>query len=153
MRFSVGAVIVAITHGCGGEKVAPPQRGSEDPVPKVSAPIAPALHDALGGPQLPKQTSEEAFTGETRDPDWAPKTETEIKRRFGSIRGAKLEGTECRQSQCRLTIAGSEGDVGQSIADLGGPRGLHGYATVVLSKPTKKPDGSVELRIYTVFDR
>ena len=94
------------------------------------------------------------FSGETRDPEWAADTESGIKQRFEKVRGAKLEATECRQTQCKLTIVGGEGDLAQAIADLEGPRGLHGYAkNIVLSAPAKKSDGTLEMRAFALFDR
>jgi hypothetical protein len=153
MRFSVGVLIVAITHGCGGEKPASTATtGSGDLPANVSVPPVPALTD--GSAAEARSTSDSAFLAEPRDDAWAPGVEAELAKRFRSIRGGKLGDLECRKSQCRLVIAGSQGDVGQTIADLEGHRGLHGYAkTVVLGRPTKKPDGSVELPIYTVFER
>lgn len=94
------------------------------------------------------------FEAQSRDPAWAQTTEREIKTRFAKVRGGKLDAMECRQSACRLTISGSEGDVGQTIADLESPRGLHGFAkTIILSAPEKRPDGSIVLRATAVFDR
>ena|SRR5687768_7607508 len=150
MRFSVGALIVAITHGCGGEKVAPPQKGSADLTgpAKVAVPPTPALADAG-----PTKTPSATFAAESRDPAWAAETEAEIKNRWGKIRGGKLAELECRHSHCRLVVTGSEGDVGQAINDLGSHRGMHGFATVVLGAPTREPDGTVELQIHAVFDR
>jgi hypothetical protein len=154
MRFSVGVAIVAITHGCGGEKRAPPEQGSADPTTapatpaNVAVPVTPALADA-GAPRTPSA----AFLAESRDPAWAAETEAEIKKRWSKIRGGTLGELECRHSRCRLVVTGSEGDVGQAIADLGGHRGMHGYATVVLGAPTRRPDGTVELLIHAEFDR
>ncbi len=105
-------------------------------------------------PSLPGKSSAAVFDSETRDTAWASDTESGIKQRFEKVRGAKLEATECRQTQCKLTIVGGEGDLAQAIADLEGPRGLHGYAkNILLSAPAKKADGTLELRAYAIFDR
>jgi hypothetical protein len=154
MRFSVGALIVAITHGCGGDKVATSEKGSADLTAKpegpakVAAPVTPGLADA--GPAKPPSA---AFAAESRDPAWAAETEGEIKNRWSKIRGGKLGELECRHSLCRLVVTGSEGDVGQAIADLGGHRGMHGYAKIILGAPKQKPDGTVELLIHAEFER
>jgi hypothetical protein len=110
----------------------------------------PALPD-----QKPSKAANDSFEDEQRDNDWAPPVETELKERFQKMRGgAKLDNAECRQSRCRLTIVGSEGDMAQTIADLEGPRGLHGYAKhVLLTAPVQKPDGTIELRAIASFDR
>jgi hypothetical protein len=96
----------------------------------------------------------EAFEAEVRDVEWAKSTERGIKQRFKNVRGAALREAECRQSRCRLTLAGSENEVSQAIADLEGARGLTGFAaSVILTAPERKPDGSLELRAFAVFDR
>lgn len=95
-----------------------------------------------------------SFATQERDTEWAPATEDEIRKRYRAVRGAKLEATECRQSQCRLVVAGTETDVGRAIADLESLHGLRGYATsLLLGTPTHKPDGTVELQAFAVFER
>ncbi len=128
--------------------------------PRVSAPIPPTLTaDAATGsaPALalpPTQSAEATFAAQPRDADWAPPTENEIRRRFKKIRGAKLEETECRENRCRLVVAGSEADVSQTISDLESDRGLHGFASnILLTAPERKPDGSLVLRAFAVFER
>lgn len=158
MRWFLFAILLA----CRGDKA--PTKGSGSagsPEPtKVGVPERPALPDAASAPrpELPstaqKGATDEKFDAETRDAGWASETESGIKQRFDKVRGAKLEAAECRQSQCRLTITGSEGDLAQTIADLEGPRGLHGYAkNILLTAPAKKPDGTIELRAYAIFER
>ena len=93
------------------------------------------------------------FGAQARDPEWASATETEIRKRFRSMRGAKLEATECRQDQCLLTVAGSETEVGKTIAELEGPHGLHGFARNVLLTAPETRDGKMVLRAYALFDR
>lgn len=149
-------LVFTILLGCGGEKAPPAQTGSADPPPtpvaKAGVPERPSLPTK---PSLPPGKSADAvFDNEQRDVDWAADVESGIKRRFEKVRGAKLEATECRQSQCKLTIVGSEGDLAQAIADLEGPRGLHGYAkNILLSAPAKKADGTLELRAFALFER
>lgn len=154
---------VAILLGCKGSErdgtgsAAAPSPVAVDPTPaKVEAPKAPELPK----PALPprpagsKSAAETSFQQQARDDDWAPTAEKEIHRRFQNVRGAKLEGTECRQSQCRLTIEGTQGDVSRTIADLEGSRGLHGYAkNILLTAPEKKADGTMVLRAFATFDR
>jgi hypothetical protein len=110
-------------------------------------------------PSLPRQDhiksgAEAVFSAETRDDDWAPKVEKELAKRFAKVRGAKLEDTECRQSQCRIVVHGNPAEVSRTIADLEGTRGLHGYAkNIVLTAPEKKSDGSIVMRAFAVFER
>jgi len=123
-----------------------------------SAPEGPSLlANPTGTPALPPSqgpTAEDTFSEETRDDSWAVKTEAEITKRWKQIRGGKLETTECRQTQCKLVVSGPEQDVATSVADLEGPRGLHGFAeNVLLTAPTKAADGTITLRVYAKFDR
>lgn len=112
-------------------------------VPALPALDAPAPGDAVAD-----------FDRQTRDPAWAPRTEKTVRERFTKVRGGKLQSIECRESACRLEIAGSEGDIGQAIADLESPRGMHGFAkNIILSAPERKPDGSVVLRATATFER
>jgi hypothetical protein len=156
-RILVASAIVAITHGCGERSAPTPTAETPAASASVSAPSTPALPevsiDATTPPVLSDPTGT-TFEAEPRDTDWAPATERALARRFDKLRGAKLEQAECRASQCRVVIAGSQGDVGQTIADLEGHRGLHGFAkNVVLAAPSKRADGTIELGMYVVFDR
>ena len=125
----------------------------------IRAPERPALGGDTARPNLPAlpaggPTAEDTFSEEDRDAAWAPKTETEIAKRWKQVRGGKLESTECRRTQCRLVVAGTEADVAAAIADLEGPRGLHGFAeSVLLTNPAKSSDGTITLRIYATFAR
>ena len=121
----------------------------------INAPERPTLGSDTARPELPAigPTAEDTFSEEDRDAAWAPKTETEIAKRWKQVRGAKLESSECRRTQCRLVIVGTEQEVAASIADLEGPRGLHGFAeNVLLTSPAKTGD-TITLRIYAKFDR
>jgi len=135
----------------------PPAGGSDEGLSKVAVTAPPQLADAAVAPTLPGEkgpTAEAAFAAQARDEEWAPTTETEIEKRFAKIRGAKLEDAECRQSQCKLVVHGSQADVSQTIADLESHRGLHGYATnVLLTAPEKRADGTLVLRVFAIFDR
>ncbi len=166
LRIFVGIILLG-GAACREKSPEPAAQGSAAPTPPatrpgpaIAAPQPPSLGADAGvaaGPQPalpPAQTPEAAFTSQTRDAEWAPATETEIKRRFKQVRGAKLEQTECREDRCRLVVAGSEADVGQTIADLESDRGLHGFATnVLLTAPERKPDGSIVLRAFAIFER
>jgi len=149
------AFVVAILMACKGDK--PPTQqvvtgsgsGEEKPALKVGVPERPSLPV-----KQPGKASNDVFEAEARDAEWAPTVESGIKQRFEKVRGAKLEATECRRTQCRLTIVGVEGDLAQTIADLEGSRGLHGYArSILLSAPVPKSDGTIELRAFAQFDR
>ncbi len=153
-------LVVAILLSCKADKApeAPPASAPDEPPSKVevAAPKAPVLPPRPTLPSSPggKSTAETIFAAQERDDDWAPGAETEIKRRFIKVRGGTLENAECRQSQCKLVIAGSESEVSRTIADLEGTRGLHGYAkNLLLTAPEKKSDGSVVLRAFAMFDR
>ena len=127
-----------------------------DPRAKVSAPEGPSLPSGSAAkPELSAApTADDVFSEETRDDTWAAKTEADIAERWKKIRGGKLESTECRASQCRLVVTGAEPDVAQAIADLEGPRGMHGFANNVhLTSPEKRADGSIALRVFVRFDR
>lgn len=107
-------------------------------------------------PELPGSATPPAsteFGAQQRDADWAPATETEIKKRFRNLRGAKLQDTECRQDQCLITVAGTEAEVGKTISELEGPRGLHGYAKNIILTAPEARDGKLVLRAYATFDR
>jgi hypothetical protein len=124
----------------------------------IKAPEGPSLGSDTPRPELPTTpatpTADEAFLEEEVDAGWAKQTEAEIAKRWKQVRGAKLEATECRKTQCRLLVTGEETDVATAIADLEGPRGLHGFAeNVLLTSPYKNSDGTVGLRIYAKFDR
>lgn len=148
MRWLLFTILLA----CKGDpKPAPtPNSGSGS----AEAPTAAVRERPALEADKPSRASHDDFEAEIRDTAWAPGIETGIKERFAQIRGAKLEQTECRKTKCRLTITGSQGDLAQTIADLEGPRGLHGYAkNVLLTAPAQKPDGTVELRAIAIFDR
>jgi len=95
-----------------------------------------------------------AFEAQVRDGEWAPKTETEIKRRFQTgIRGGKLDATECRQDQCLLTMSGTEAEMTKALADLETEGGLRDFADhIVLGGPEQR-DGKMVIKAYAVFDR
>lgn len=139
---------------------APESSGSARAIEAPAAPKLPEADAAVAVPALPALDAPAIgdavadFDRQTRDPAWAPKTEKAIRERFAKVRGGKLQATECRESACRLEIAGSEGDIGQAIADLESPRGMHGFAkTIILSAPERKPDGTVVLRATATFER
>src|SRR5690242_13543284 len=114
------SITVALLVGCRGDKPAapPPDPSPVDPPAKVIHREQPKLPDpvAPAQPALPRQdglksNTEAVFANETRDDDWAPKVEKELGKRFAKIRGAKLEDTECRHSQCRIVVHGSQAEV------------------------------------------
>lgn len=122
--------------------------------PQPSLPTEPGKPPELQPGLPPVPTADETFQEESRDDTWAKKTEGELAERWKKIRAGKLESTECRQTQCRMTIVGSEQDVGTAVADLEGPRGLHGYAKgVLLTGPQRNADGSISLRVFVNFER
>ena len=153
------SLFLAILLSCKGDPAPDraPASGSapaEPPPAKVTNVEAPRAPELPARPSLGSGKSAQAvFEAEPRDNEWAGDAEGEIKKRL-KLRAGTLEAAECRQSQCRLVIAGSETDVGKAIADLEGHRGLHGYAkNVLLTKPDTRSDGTIVLRAYALFDR
>ena len=143
-----------------GDGAQPTPNATPSPVARgsaaINAPAPPSLapRPELPSPPAPGPTAEDTFSEEDRDTAWASKTETEIAKRWQQVRGGKLESSECRKTQCRLVLAGTEIDIANAIADLEGPRGLHGFAeNVLLTNPSKNADGTITLRIYAKFDR
>jgi hypothetical protein len=104
--------------------------------------------------EQPPPVSGTAFEAQSRDADWAPAAEREIKRRFAvGIREGKLDSTECRQDQCLLTMSGTEDEMSKALADLETEGGLRGYADhIVLDGPVQQ-NGKMIVRAYAVFDR
>lgn len=168
--FIVGITTIVAVVACRDKTAAPKPRSSEGsgnltPTGRaaISAPPGPALGSGRPRPALPPAPAESAapaptasrvFEAETRDARWAPTAEAEIARRFKKLRGGALESTECRHSQCRITVAGTEAEVAQTITELEGSRGLHGFAaSVMLTAPERKPDGTIVLRAFARFDR
>jgi len=124
----------------------------------VAAPTPPALADAprgSGQPALPATpTPRDVYAAQTRDTEWADSTEGTLRKRFAKIRGGKLSALACRETVCELVIAGTKGEVGQTIADLEGARGIHDISTgQFLTAPEARPDGSIVLKIYASFER
>ncbi len=126
----------------------------EGPAVPAELPADGAAHLGAVLPPATTDATEDGFAAEPPDKRWAATTELEIARRWKKVRGARLAETECRHTQCRITIVGNEAELGTTIADLEGPRGMKGYAqNVLLTAPTKRPDGSIELRAYLKFER
>ncbi len=141
-----------------GESAQPPAKPAPAPAQTgtTKTPAAPAL--PAQPPEVPNvppaPTADDTFSQETRDVAWAAATEAQINERWKQVRGGKLESLECRQTQCRVVVKGSEDDVATSVADLEGPRGMHGFAqSVMLTNPQKHDDGTISLRVFVRFDR
>lgn len=95
------------------------------------------------------------FAQERRDESWAAATETEIAHRLEHLRGAALEGTECRQTECRIILAGADPkELSKAIADIQGKHGLVGFASsVLLTAAEPRADGRLVLRAFATFER
>lgn len=137
--------------GSGKAAIAAPEgpslgSGSGHPFGGDPAPATPAAAVADAGPSPQQQ----AFTAQTRDPAWAGTTEAEIKRRLATLKGAKLEAAECRDSQCELTIGGSTEDVTTALSALEGFRDI--AQSMVLTAPEMR-DNKMVVRAYLQFDR
>ncbi|MDQ3364615.1 MAG: hypothetical protein M3680_04225 [Myxococcota bacterium] len=119
-----------------------------------ATPPAPAADPAADPATPATPPAQLAFEAEVRDDGWATTTEREIQARFAKLRRDTLRATECKTGQCRVLLVGTQDAVGDTIADLEGPRGMHGFAkTVLLTAPTQQPDGTVELRAFLSFER
>lgn len=124
----------------------------------VTAPAPPVLADAQRGsgePALPATpTPRDLYAAQTRDDEWATTTEGTLRKRFAKIRGGTLSALACHETVCELVIAGTKREVGQTIADLEGARGIHDISTgQFLTAPEARPDGSIVLKIYASFER
>jgi hypothetical protein len=94
------------------------------------------------------------FEAQARDPEWAPKTETEIKRRFSTgVRRGKLDATECHHDQCLLTMSGTQDDMSTAMADLETEGGLLYFADHIILGGPEERDGKLVIKVYAVFDR
>jgi hypothetical protein len=104
--------------------------------------------------EQPLPASGTAFEAQSRDADWAPVTEKEIKRRFAvGIRESKLESAECRQDQCLLTMSGNEDEMSKGLADLETEGGLRNFADHIILDGPVQQNGKMTVRVYAVFDR
>lgn len=120
------------------------------PEPSLPKPTGPTPAPELV-PQAP--TAEDVFSEEPRDDAWAVKTEAELAKRWKQIRGGTVESIECRRTRCRVLLVGPQNDIAAALADLEGPRGLHGYAqNVHLTAPQQRAD-DIALRIFVRFER
>jgi hypothetical protein len=94
------------------------------------------------------------FEAQARDPEWAPKAETEIKRRFSTgVRRGRLDATECHHDQCLLTMSGTQDDMATAIADLETDGGLLNYADHIILGGPEERDGKLVIKVFAVFDR
>ncbi len=104
--------------------------------------------------EQPLPASGTVFEAQTRDADWAPATEKEIKRRFAvAVREGKLDSAECRQDQCLLAMSGNEEEMSKAIADLETEGGLRNYADHIILDGPVQENGKMTVRVYAVFDR
>lgn len=94
------------------------------------------------------------FEAQQRDPEWAPRTEADIKHRFATgVRGGKLVSAECRHDQCLLTMSGTEDEMSKAMADLETPGGLLGFADHIVLNGPETREGELIIKAYAVFDR
>ena len=61
---------------------------------------------------------------------------------------------ECHTSQCRLTLTGTQQELAAAMDQLQSEQSLRGIArNVILSAPTRQPDGKLSVRAYALFER
>lgn len=113
-------------------------------------PPRPALPDAQ---VIDAPSHRDVFTGQTRDPDWAARTEGELEARMRRLRLTAVQGVECRADQCELTITGTLQAVETTIAALESPKGLQGAAKSLLLGGPEHHDDQLTLRVYALFER
>lgn len=128
------------------------------PKPAIAAPERPTLAvDDRPRPTLPTNavpTPPQLYAHERRDPTWGPETEKAIERQLAKLEGATLENTECHETQCELTFAGDEAGMMKAIGTLESKKGLAAMAeSLMLTAPSKRADGSLQLRAYATFSR
>lgn len=135
-------------------------RGKDAPKPAPAAPPAPkgsAAPVAAERPELPVYGSGaggsgsigDRFATQEVDPSWKAQTEEQLRDRFAKMKHAPTD-IDCKSSLCRLTIAGSEGDVAASVDEL---QALHDQAqSLLLSTPVKEGD-RVKVTAYLQFER
>jgi hypothetical protein len=149
-RIVLGVALVACKDGSAP---APPQVESSVPThaptpqparapkPSLPAPVTPS-------PPSPPQQIAQQFDAEPVDRFWKTNTEAEIRRRVPNA-----NAIECHQTLCRITLAGSETDVGAQSEQLGNEHSLQGIVgSIVLTAPDKRADGTLELRAYARFE-
>lgn len=130
-----------------------------EPAKAIAAPERPTLPDTeRERPALPTNavaTPQELYAHEHRDPDWGPRTEKEIERKLAKLKGATLANTECHETECELTLDGDERGLQVAIGELESKqKGLVDMAdSILLTAPSKRPDGSLQLRAYAKFSR
>lgn len=128
------------------------------PKPVVAAPERPTLPtDDRPRPALPTNevpTPPQLYAHERRDPTWGPETEKAIERKLAKLDGATLENTECHETECELTLGGDERGMQKAIAAMESKKGLADMAeSLMLTAPSKRADGSLQLRAYAKFSR
>lgn len=91
----------------------------------------------------------EAFAAEPVDSAWKARTESELRARFARMKHAPA-AAECHTSLCKLTIAGSEADVGATVDEL---QALHDQAQRLLLSAPVKDGEAMTMTAYLLFDR
>ena len=98
--------------------------------PKPRADKAPELQPTFGTDPQAGVNIAERFEKEDVDAAWKSRTEADLKKRLA---GHPPVATECKASICRLTITGSEADLGATMDQL---QSLHDAAqSLVLTRP------------------
>ncbi|MDB4962086.1 MAG: hypothetical protein JWP01_2085 [Myxococcales bacterium] len=96
----------------------------------------------------------DVFVTQTRDPGWATRTESEIKKRFRALSlGVTLDALECRANQCELTISGASDDIATAFDRLESKQGLGEFADKLLLSGPEQRDGTMIVRAYAMFER
>ena len=117
-----------------------------------SRPVLPVSQDTVPlGSGVP--TAHQVFMSESPDPAWKQATEHRLHEKLAHLAHVPSQ-IECRSTQCRITVVGSQQDLAASIDELQGESGLLSMAqSMVLTAPENLADGKLALDAYARFDR
>lgn len=102
-------------------------------------------------PPIDGVLARDVFMAQSRDEEWAPRTEQDLRNRLRKLGVGAVTALECRSDRCELTIAGSADVVDKTIAKL--ESGLTSVAKSLLLGRPEMGDGSLSLRVYAIYDR
>ena len=107
--------------------------------------MTPTLPDEITNMPVPADIAEQFTAEQPTDRFWVKSTEAEIRQRV-----PVASGIECHRTLCRVTVAGSEGEVVARTEQL--ERGLRDIArSIQLTAPATQPDGTLAVRAYARF--
>jgi hypothetical protein len=97
----------------------------------------------------PPRDVAQVFDQEPVDSAWKARTEVQVRNR---VPGA--EQIECHSTLCKITLVGTNQDLGAAISQMQSDRSLRGVAqSILLTAPAAQSDGKLALRAYAQFER